>query len=94
MTHLNLFASFGLPAIACVALWLLNGKKRSGWLLNAGAQILWLTFGLISGQYGFAFSAPVFFLINLRGWIKWKPSQPGHCDSCHQKLPETKEATS
>lgn len=92
--NLNLIASFSLPAVAFVGLWFLNNKNRIGWGINAGAQIFWLLFGLASGQYGFAFSAIPFFFINVRGWRRWKPSTPGHCDSCHQKLPEMKEATS
>ena len=85
---ISLIASFLLPAIAFVGLWLLNNKNRTGWALNAGAQILWFSFGIYSHQYGFSVSAPLFFLINLRGWLKWRPATPGHCNHCHQPLPE------
>lgn len=92
--NLNLVASFALPTIAFAGLWLLNHKNRLGWAINAGAQILWLAFGLASGQYGFAVSAVFFFYVNTRGWLHWKPAQPGHCSTCHQKLPEIKEIAS
>lgn len=81
-------ASFLLPAIAFVGLWLLNNKDRTGWAVNGGAQILWLSFGLYTHQYGFAVSAPLFFFINLRGWIKWQATEPGCCHACKQPLPE------
>lgn len=85
---IQVIASFLLPAVAFLGVWLQGNKSRTGWLVNGGAQIFWFCFGLFTHQWGFAFSAPVFFLLNVRGWIKWRPSQPGHCDTCHQRLPK------
>lgn len=82
-----LIASFLMPACAVMGMWLQANRNRFGWMVNASAQILWFSFGLYTHQYGFAFSAPLFFVLNLRGWIKWRPSDPGHCDLCRQKIP-------
>lgn len=82
---MNALWSFVLPTIACIGLWLQSSKNRLGWAINASAQILWATYGLVSDQIGYTLFAVIFFTINVRGFANWKPTADCTCTCVDHK---------
>ena len=63
--------SFVLTAIGVVGLYLAGRRSPWGWAVGLAAQSLWLTYALVTGQWGFILSAFAYgwvYLTNLRRW--------------------------
>lgn len=57
----------------CVIGVVLTGRKKSiGWFVFAIAQVLYVIFGIITGQWGFVLSAPIFFVLDIKYWLEWR----------------------
>jgi nicotinamide riboside transporter PnuC len=69
--------SWVLTAIGVTGLYFAGLRKPWAWLIGLGAQVLWLTYAVMSRQYGFVVSAFAYgwvYARNARLW--WKdPSQ-------------------
>lgn len=64
--------SYLLTAIGVTGLWFAGNKSIYGWIIGLCAQLLWITYAISSGQYGFLLSAVAYGYINIRNLIKWK----------------------
>ena len=71
-SFLLLAGSTLLPATGAAGQWLISNKKPVGWLMITFIQFGWAAFGIATAQWGFALWAGVFFVINGRGWQKWR----------------------
>lgn len=63
--------SFVLGAVGVLGLYIAGRKSWVGWAINAGAQVLWLAYALVTHQYGFIFTALAYgavYVRNLRAW--------------------------
>lgn len=63
--------SWVLTAVGVSGLYLAGRRSWIGWAVGLAAQALWLTYGLMSGQYGFIASAFAYgsvYTMNLRKW--------------------------
>lgn len=54
---------------------LLTAKRRSGWLVSGVLQVLWITYAIVSQQWGFIPGIIGYSYAAARGWVKW-----GHDD--------------
>lgn len=63
--------SWTLGGVAAVGLLIVGRKKAWGWLLLVGAQCMWITYGVRTGQYGFIASGLGFALLNGHNYRKW-----------------------
>jgi len=62
------FATFcGLTAV-----FLLGNKNKIGFLIFMMASVSWITFGLYVGSYAIVTGSTIFFIMHLRGFIKWR----------------------
>lgn len=60
-------------ALSMMAAQLLLATKRSwAWLCVAFVQLEYITFGALTGQWGFVLGACVFIVINMRNYLKWR----------------------
>lgn len=64
--------SWLLAAIGVTGLWLAGSHRLIGWQIGLGVQTLWITYAIITQQWGFIASALAFGTVNLRNLIKWK----------------------
>lgn len=64
--------SWGLAAVSVLGLWTTGSKRRYGWLISLGSEGLWLTYALVTRQYGFVAMSVVFAAVHVRNWLKWK----------------------
>ena len=63
--------SYLLTAIGCTGFYFAGQKRWWAWGINLGSQVLWLTYAVATGQYGFivgAFTYGFFYTRNLYLW--------------------------
>jgi len=70
----------GLAAVA-----LLGNKNKIGFLVFMMASLSWITFGLIVGSYAIVTGSSIFFVMHLRGFVKWRR------DEVEQRFMETQD---
>lgn len=71
----NLIWSIVLAAVGITGLWLAGSKNIWGWAISLGAQVLWIVFALVSGQYGFLLSAVAYGFVYARGFRRWRKDE-------------------
>lgn len=64
----NLIWSAALAGVGIVGLWLAGSQRRAGWAVGFAAQLLWIVFALVSGQYGFIVSAVAYGFVYARNF--------------------------
>ncbi len=86
---MNLLQYYGIDwfATACGlgAVFLLGNKNKFGFLVFMMASVSWITFGLIVGSYAIVTGSTIFFIMHLRGFLKWRR------DEMEQRFLETQE---
>lgn len=73
--------SFLLAAVGLLGVWLAGRKSWTGWAVGIVSQVLWITYGLTTGQYGFFLSAFAYGAMYARNWwlwtrTAWTPNDP------------------
>jgi hypothetical protein len=63
--------SWVLTAIGVTGLFLAGSHRRAGWVIGLGAQGLWITYAVVTRQYGFVASAFAYGWVYLRNYRKW-----------------------
>lgn len=61
-----------LAAVGVFGLYLTTRKMAAGYAVGVGVQVLWITYAVVTAQYGFIFSALAFGAVNALGFYKWK----------------------
>jgi hypothetical protein len=61
-----------LTVLALLTSWLIGNKQTLGWALAFASQGLWLTYAIVTVQWGFVASALAFAVMNWRNWRKWR----------------------
>lgn len=73
---MNLFQFYGIDwfATACGlgAVFLLGNKNKIGFLVFMMASASWITFGLVVGSWAIVTGSSIFFVMHLRGFLKWR----------------------
>jgi hypothetical protein len=60
--------------------YLVGEKRRVGWVLGIGVQFLWITYALVTRQWGFIVTAVAFAVIYGRNWSAWKKADDDAAD--------------
>ena len=68
----NLIWSIVLAAVGILGLYLAGSKNLWGWVISFGAQLLWIIFALVTGQFGFILSALAYGWVYARNYIRWR----------------------
>jgi nicotinamide riboside transporter PnuC len=63
--------SWVLASIGIFGVYLTTSKKVAGFAVGLGAQVLWITYGVTTKQYGFVMSAIGFGSMNVLGLYRW-----------------------
>ncbi len=73
---MNLLQYYGIDwfATACglTAVALLGNKNKFGFLVFMMASLSWITFGFYVGSYAIVTGSSIFFIMHLRGFLKWR----------------------
>lgn len=75
-TFLNYYgADWAAMALSLSAVYLLGNHARSGFLVFAMANVVWVLLGLFwMNSLGIAVGNAAFLVMNLRGYARWKPT--------------------
>lgn len=63
--------SWVLTVVGVTGLLVAGSKRKLGWAIGLGAQVLWLTYGIVTRQYGFIVSAFAYGTVYARNWTRW-----------------------
>lgn len=63
--------SFGLEALTLAQTVLLARKHWLGWVIASAGNVAWMTYGIMSGQWGFFAAGFVYGPIEAYGLIRW-----------------------
>lgn len=64
--------SWVLTVVGVTGLLLAGSKRKVGWAIGLGAQVLWLAYALATEQYGFIVSAFAYGAVYTRNWLAWR----------------------
>lgn len=64
-----------LAVSALASAWIIGNHRWWGWAVAVALQLLWISYGTITRQWGFIASAVLFGGLNIRNMIKWKREQ-------------------
>lgn len=71
--------SWLLAGIGLTGLWLAGNHNVHGWRIGVAVQVLWITYAIVTRQWGFIASALAFGFVNGRNLMKWQ--RQSTCDS-------------
>lgn len=63
--------SISLAAIGILGIWLAGQKRALGWAVGVAAQLLWVAYAVVTGQWGFILSAVVYGAVYGLNWWRW-----------------------
>lgn len=66
-----MFWSWVLAIIGVAGIYFVGRKTIWGWLVLLFNEALWITYALITDQYGFIFSALAYAIVYIRSYIHW-----------------------
>lgn len=64
--------SWLLMAVGVTGLFLAGKKRKVGWAIGIGVQLLWIAHAVVSKQWGFIVSALVYGAVNSINWRRWQ----------------------
>jgi hypothetical protein len=63
--------SWILAVIGVAGIYFVGRKDKWGWFVLLFNECLWITYALITNQYGFIFSALAYAIVYIRSYIHW-----------------------
>jgi hypothetical protein len=64
--------SWVLAVIGVTGIYFVGRKTIWGWIVLCFNEVLWITYALITKQYGFIFSAIAYAAVYVKSYIHWK----------------------
>jgi hypothetical protein len=64
--------SWILAVLGITGIFLVGRKTIWGWLVLCANEILWVTYAIVTKQYGFIAMAIAYVLVYLKSYIHWK----------------------
>jgi len=65
-----------LTGAQIAGMWLVGNSKPHGWLVGAVAQPAWITYAMLSGQYGFIPGCAVSLVVQIWNFSRQTESRP------------------
>jgi hypothetical protein len=67
--------SWILAVLGITGIFLVGRKTIWGWLVLCANEILWVTYAIVTKQYGFIAMAIAYVLVYLKSYLHWKREQ-------------------
>jgi hypothetical protein len=64
-----------------IAIYSLGNKHKHGFILAALSNASWLLLGIATESYGLAISGAVFVVMYIRGYLRWRRTNPAVVNS-------------
>lgn len=68
--------SWLLAVIGVTGIYFVGRKTIWGWIVLCFNEVLWITYALITKQYGFIFSAIAYAAVYIKSFIHWRRDEP------------------
>jgi hypothetical protein len=69
--------SWILTAVGVTGLYFAGKNNKIGWAIGIGAQGLWISYALVTEQYGFLVSAFAYGFIYVKNFRAWRINERG-----------------
>jgi hypothetical protein len=67
-----LWLSWILASLSIFGMWKVGSYKVWAWIYMCCLEVLWATYGTLTGQYGFILGAVGYMIVYLINYNKWK----------------------
>jgi hypothetical protein len=64
--------SWVLGTIGVAGIYFVGRKTIWGWIVLLSNEILWITYALLTKQYGFIFSAIAYGIVYVKSFLHWR----------------------
>ena len=64
--------SWVLAVLGITGIFLVGRKTIWGWLVLCANEVLWVTYAIVTEQYGFIAMAIAYVLVYIKSYIHWK----------------------
>jgi len=64
--------SWVLAVIGVTGIYFVGRKTIWGWIVLLFNEVLWITYAVITSQYGFIFSAIAYGIVYVRSYLHWR----------------------
>lgn len=64
--------SWLLASVGILGIYLAGRRKASGWLVGIFAQLLWISYAIVTRQWGFLFTAFAYGAVYIKNWQAWR----------------------
>ena len=64
--------SWLLTAVGVTGMWLTGRRLWVGWAVGLAGQTLWLTYAVVTGQYGFILASAAYGTVQYRNMRLWR----------------------
>lgn len=73
------FWSYLLTVVGLTGFYFVGKKKWWAWWINIGCQVLWLTYALVTQQYGFIAASVAYTVVFTNNLLKWQKENTPEC---------------
>jgi hypothetical protein len=67
--------SWVLGTIGVAGIYFVGRKTIWGWVVLLSNEVLWITYALITKQYGFIFSAIAYGIVYVKSFLHWRKDE-------------------
>ena len=67
--------SWVLGTIGVAGIYFVGRKTIWGWIVLLSNEVLWITYALITKQYGFIFSAIAYGIVYVKSFLHWRKDE-------------------
>lgn len=67
--------SWVLGTIGVAGIYFVGRKTVWGWIVLLSNEVLWITYALITKQYGFIFSAIAYGIVYVKSFLHWRKDE-------------------
>lgn len=64
-----------LSIVGITGMWISGNGSKWGWFIGLCAQVLWITFAIVTRQYGLILGSLCYGAVNLRNLLKWRAAE-------------------
>jgi hypothetical protein len=66
------YASWVLGSVGVAGIYFVGRKTVWGWVVLLANEVLWITYALMTKQYGFIFSAVAYGIVYVKSFLHWR----------------------
>jgi hypothetical protein len=66
------YASWVLGSVGVAGIYFVGRKTLWGWVVLLANEVLWITYALMTKQYGFIFSAVAYGIVYVKSFLHWR----------------------